>query len=264
MIEGVNMHNSLKAAFLAATAATLITVGIPGAFWDAPYRSPTASEITTALNVNANDVDVRQATQGRTYAAPAGSIDPEWSRYVVGLEDVSLKSTTIFFKEPLSRSVMEKQLQQNGWSLSSELDQRIYTKNGLRARVDGSVNDESMMVSRVSPAWLAPTSALLGVLLGLVTFGLIRRKLTSVSPTPATVLGACLVAPTLVWQLCTAIYEAVAVDEALRGLHYYAYPLEAFVVSAVWKIGAVILVAEALRTWQKTKTNGSTPRLATQ
>lgn len=258
------MYRKLKSLFLSLAVAALTTVVLPAMFWDAPYKSPTASEITAALNVKASNIDVQQTSKGRTYAAPAGSIDPTWSRYVVGLEDVSLKSTTISFKEPLSRSVMEKQLPQNGWSLSAELDQRIYTKHGLRVTVDGSVKDESMTASRVSPAWLAPASALLGAVLGLCTFVLTRRKFTEARPTPAFAVGVCLVAPTLLWQLCTALYEAVAVDEALRGLHYYAYPLEAIVVSAGWKIGAVILVAEALRARQKTKTNGSAPGLATR
>lgn len=241
------MYSQIKAAFLGVVVAALTTILIPALLWDLPYKAPTASEITTALNVQANDVDVQQTTQSRTYATPPGSIDPAWSRYVVGLEDVSLKSTTIVLKEPLSRSELEKQLPPGGWSLSPQLDQRIYTKHGLRVTVDGSVRDKSLHASKVSPAWLAPTSTLLGVVLGLCAFLMTRTRLTNGQPTATLTVGACLVAPTLLWQLGTATYETFAVEEALRGLHYYAYPFEAFVVSAAWKIGALILVAAALR-----------------
>lgn len=248
------MYCNLKALFLSLSIAALATVILPAVLWDAPYESPKAPEIAVALDADTTEFTVRQSPHRRTYAAPVGSIDPTWSRYVVGLEDVSLKSTRVDLKTSLSRSDVEQALPQRGWSRVTELDQRIYTRDGLRVTVDGSVNDESVHVSRASPPWLAPAGALLGVTLGLCAFFWKRRKFSRVKPTTATTVGAFLVTPTLIWQLCTALYEALSVGNAWRGLHYYAYPFEAFLVSAAWKMGALILVVEALRVASRART----------
>lgn len=258
--KGDHMYATLKAFFAGLTVAAVVTVLIPALLWDVAYEPPTESELTSALNIDSSNFDVQRTSQGSTYAAPAGFVDPAWTRYVVGLEDVSLKSTTITLEEPLSRSAFMEEMTENGWVHHSGVDKKIYIKDGLRLTIDLYSKTDAVSATRVSPLWLAPASFLIGALLGIWTFFLTRKRFTNLRPGVATIVGASLVMPTLIWQLCTSCYEAFAVEEAVRGLHHYAYPLEAFVVSALWKVGAMILIAEAIRTRFRTDTRSTVPR----
>lgn len=254
------MYATLKAFFAGLAVAAVVTVLIPALLWDVAYEPPTESELASALNIDPSNFDLQRTTHGTTYGPPAGFVDPAWTRFVVGLEDVSLKSTTMTLKEPLSRSVFSEQLAQNGWAHHSAVDKKIYIKDGLRLTIDLYSKTDAVSATRVSPLWLAPASFFVGTLLGLWTFFLALKKVTTSRPGVATAVGASLVMPTLIWQLCTSFFESFSVDEAVRGLHHYAYPLEAFVVSALWKVGAAILILEALRARFRTDTRSTVPR----
>lgn len=254
------MLGNLKAVLTSLVMAAVAMVLVPALLWDATYRPPTQTELASALNVDPRNFDVQRTSQSTTYAAPAGFIDPAWTRYVVGLEDVSLKNSTITLKHPLSRSMLMDALTQGGWTQTSKVDRRIYVKDDLRLTFDLYGQDDAASATRVSPFWLAPVSFLAGALLGFWAFFLTRKKFSNSRPGVASIVGACLVIPTLIWQLCTSCYEAFAVDESVRGLHYYAYPLEAFVVSALWKLGAVILVVDTLRARRRNGTKSAVSR----
>lgn len=258
--KGDHMYAKLKAFFAGLTVAAVVTVLIPALLWDVAYEPPTESELASALNIDPSNFNLQRTTHGTTYGPPAGFVDPAWTRYVVGLEDVSLKSTTVTLKEPLSRSVFSEQLAQNGWAHHSGVDKKTYIKDDLRLTIDLYSKDDAVSATRVSPLWLAPASFLIGALLGIWTFFLTRKRFTNSRPGVATLVGASLVMPTLIWQLCTSFYEAFSVEKAVRGLHHYAYPLEAFVVSALWKVGAIILIVEAIRSRFRTDTKNTVPR----